>query len=139
MKTFEELRNIHKSFNYNSYNIIKNEKTIEINYQYSIDDLDSFTTTWTFPYSVSYDEEILDRLVFSLGLTEAISYYKITCSKYVNIKCGYMSKDKEGFWKKLFYNGLGEFMYINNIEVSKDDLFSFVYIDNKNPFEKVSL
>lgn len=131
MKTFNDLRIKHNSFNYNSYEIIKNEKTIEVIYQYSIDNLDNFKTVWSFPYSTSYNERILDRLVFSLGLVEAISYYKITCPKIIKINCGNMSKENEGFWKKLFYNGLGEFMYKNNIEVSMDDLFSFIYKDEK--------
>lgn len=127
MKTFEELRLKHNAFNYDGYNIIKKGKEIEVIYQYSIDNLDSFTTKWSFPLSVNYDEKILDKLIFSLGLVEAISYYKITCPKIVNIKCGSLSKEKEKFWKKLFYNGLGEFMYKNNINIEENELLSFIY------------
>ena len=130
MKTFDELRSLHNSFNYDGYTIIKNDNTVEIIYNYSIEGLDNFVTKWFFPYSVNYDQRILDRMAFSLGLVESISYYKITCPKIVNIKCGSLDKNKEMFWKKLFYNGLGEFMYKNNIKVSVDELFDYIY-ENK--------
>lgn len=131
MKTFEELRFKYNTFNYEEYNIIKHDDLIDITFKYSIDDLDFFITKWSFPFSNRYNEEILDRLVFSLGLVEAISYYKITCSKIININCGELSKKQEEFWKKLFYNGLGEFMYKNNINIEADKLFSFIYNSSK--------
>ena len=132
MNKFEELREKHSSFNYNSYQIIKNDKTIEIKFQYSIDNLDSFITSWTIPYSKEIDENVLNTLVFSLGMVEAISYYKITCSKIINIKCESLSSKQLLFWKKLFYNGLGEFMYKNNIDVPQDQLFTFNYNECKD-------
>lgn len=131
MTKFEELRNIHKSFNYDDYKIEEDGNSINVSYYYSIDNLDSFVTKWSFPFSKKYNNEILDKLVFSLGMVEAISYYKITCPKVVNINCGCLSQSQTKFWKKLFYNGLGEFMYKNGINVSIDDLFDFTYTDLK--------
>lgn len=131
MTKFEELRNNHKSFNYDDYKIEIDGNNINVSYYYSIDNLDIFVTYWTFPYSKKYSDEILNKLVFSLGMVEAISYYKMTCPSIVNINCGSLSETQAKFWKKLFYNGLGEFMYKNNIDISMDDLFKFKYADLK--------
>lgn len=127
MTKFEELRSKYKSFNYDGYKLTKDNQVLNIEYNFSIDNLDSFKTTWSFPYKNITSQEILDKLVFSLGLVEAISYYKLTCSKEINIKCNKLSSSKEKFFKKLFFNGLGEFMYKNNININQDDLFTFNY------------
>lgn len=124
---FEELREKHKTFNYDSYKYDIKDNTINITFNYSIEDLDNFVTNWTIPCSRNVNIEILDKLIFSLGMVEAISYYKITCSKIVNINTGSLTDKQEKFFKKLFYKGLGEFMYKNNINVKEDELFSFNY------------
>lgn len=131
MNKFDELRTNYPSFNYDGFKITKTNQTLNIDYNFSIDNLDSFTTTWSFPCSKDIDEKILNKLAFSLGLAEAISYYKLTCSKVVNIKCGSLTSSQEKFFKKLFYNGLGEFMFKNNINIKQDDLFIFKYEESK--------
>ena len=32
---------------------------------------------------ITYDKDVVDRLVFSLGIVELISYYKLTCAKKI--------------------------------------------------------
>ena len=127
MNKFEELREKYPVFNYDGYKINRNAETINIEYNFSIDNLDSFKTCWTIPYKNINSEKILDKLIFSLGLVEAISYYKLTCAKQINIKCNKLTLNQIKFFKKLFYNGLGEFMFKNNINISEDELFKFNY------------
>lgn len=133
MTKFEQLRNTHTYFSYDNYKIEITKDKVNILFSYTIDSLDSFTTTWSFPYSKQINMDILNKLVFNLGMTEAISYYKIACPKIVKINCGTLNTYQENFWKKLYYNGLGEFMYKNDISISKDDLFTFKYdyLDDK--------
>ena len=146
MNKFEELREKYPVFNYDGYKINKNKDTIDIEYNFSIDNLDSFKTNWTIPYkekntkmllganTIEKEEQILNKLVFSLGLVEAISYYKLTCAKEVNVKCGTLTNSQAKFFKKLFYKGLGEFMFINNINISLDDFFKLNYEEtNEKP------
>ena len=146
MNKFEELREKYPVFNYDGYKINKNKDTIDIEYNFSIDNLDSFKTNWTIPYkekntkmllganTIEREEQILNKLVFSLGLVEAISYYKLTCAKEVNVKCGTLTNSQAKFFKKLFYKGLGEFMFINNINISLDDFFKLNYEEtNEKP------
>ena len=58
-------------------------------------------------------------------MIELISYYKCCCPKKIVIEAGYLSDYDKSWFKKLFYNGLGEFLYKNNISISEDELFDF--------------
>ena len=51
--------------------------------------------------------------------------FKCVCPKKVIIEAGYLDSYQQAWFKKLFYYGLGEFMYINKINVSMDEFFNF--------------
>ena len=55
-----------------------------------------------------------------MGLVELISYWKITCAPHVHIECGSLDDIQKKWWKKLYFNGLGEFFYINHIETDNE-------------------
>lgn len=63
---------------------------------------------------------------FSLGLVELISYWKITCAPNVHIECGSLDETQKKWWKKLYFNGLGEFFYINHIETDIDTFMNLI-------------
>ena len=63
----------------------------------------------------------LDTLFFQLGMAELISYWKAVCSPTVKILVGSLDADAVDFWKKLYFNGLGEFFYINGINATEAD------------------
>ena len=65
----------------------------------------------------------LERLIFSLGMVELISYWKTCCPPNVRIEAGALSADQISWWKKLYFHGLGEFFYLNGI-VPNDDFMS---------------
>ena len=64
-------------------------------------------------------------MVFNIGMIELISYWKCACPENVIIKCGKLTDEQIAFWKKLYFNGLGELFYRNNI---KTDINSFMNI-----------
>ncbi|MFN2394903.1 MAG: hypothetical protein ABR597_04355 [Bacteroidales bacterium] len=78
-------------------------------------------------------DEVLDNLVFHIGMVELISYWKAACSPKVNIKPYRLKPAQARWWKKLYYFGLGEFFYLNNIEISESDFMSFTYEKNAHP------
>lgn len=124
---FESLREKYKNFIYESYDIEFINDNLEITYHFNIEGLTTFTPKIRINKSTityDYDEEYLDYLVFQIGLIELISYVKATCSKNIIIKCNYINEEQIKFLKKLYYNGLGEFRYINGIEVEEDELFN---------------
>ena len=60
-------------------------------------------------------KEILDNLVFHLGLIELLSYWKATCSKEIEIRKHNLNKEQIKWWKDLIINGMGQFFYENKI------------------------
>ena len=69
--------------------------------------------------------EAIDRLVFDIGMIELVSYWKCACPPTVQVLCGSLTDEQVAFWKKLYWNGLGEFYYTNQIHADFDDFISF--------------
>lgn len=126
MTKFDELRDKYSSFRYNDYHIDFNSDSMHITYDFEIPGLCVFHPAWNFPLPegshIESDDNILKTLVFSLGMAETISYYKAVCPKSVVVACAPLTDFQKKWWKKLYYNGLGEFMYRNGIEISEDEL-----------------
>ena len=58
------------------------------------------------------------NLLFQLGLAELVSYWKATASPVVEIRCPDgvgMDEAAVAFWQKLYFNGLGEYFYLNGL------------------------
>ncbi len=124
---FEEYREKYETFEYRDYEIARDADRLKITYHFSIPGLADFTSRWEFPGAedVHMEDEILRRLAFNLGMVETISYYKIVCPKTVVIDCGTLTEWQQAWWRKLYHNGLGEFLYLNDINVSEEDLVKF--------------
>ena len=114
---------------YRKYEITEKENNLIITFTFEIPNLKVFSPTLTFSKSIitnqAYDKNTLDKMIFYIGMVELISYYKCVCPKKVIIEAGYLDKEDQNWFKKLFYNGLGEFFYRNNISVSIGELFDF--------------
>lgn len=118
---YDELRKKYPEFIYNSYEIeVKNEK-LKIKYNFEVPGLAKFQPTWVIPSSQYREEnaEAIERLVFNLGMVELISYWKIACPSNVVIKCGSLSSKQISWWKKQYFNGLGECFYVNGINADE--------------------
>lgn len=134
MDKYSEYRSKYTKFEYKSYNISETTDSITIDYVFVIEGLAEFRPGWTFPKPADYSAEndlLLEKLAFSLGMAEAVSYWKAVCSPEVSVCCGELSAAQINWWKKLWFNGLGEFFYVNNI---KADIESFVDIKSSGSF-----
>ena len=67
---------------------------------------------------------LLDKLVFHIGMIEMISYWKIACPKKVVVKPFALDEEQIKWWKKLYFNGLGEFFYVNGIQTNINDFMT---------------
>lgn len=128
-KKFEKLRKQFPVFEYQSYNIEKNNESLDFSFFFKIGDDISFKPSYSIPYREFYNlnslpEEFLESLVFHIGMVELISYWKAACPPKVIIKPFKLSGEQVSFWKKLYFNGLGEFLYLNGIDVSQDNLMT---------------
>lgn len=128
--SFDELRSTYNEIIYRSYNVSFDGEEIKISFNFEIPNLVSFNPSISFNKSIvtnkNVDDKLLNAIVFRIGLVELISYYKVCCPKNIILETGYIDEDEQKWFKKLFYNGLGEFFYKNNIEVSEDELFTFI-------------
>lgn len=69
--------------------------------------------------------EYLDTIIFNIGMIELISYWKAGCPPEVIIEPHSLDEEQLNWWKKLYFNGLGEFFYVNGIIT---DLEQFMHI-----------
>lgn len=122
MNKFDELRKQYPVFIYHSYELC--EKSLVFHFQTGEF---HFYPKWEFPreyFSGEYPREYLETAAFSLGMAELVSYWKCACCPTVEIRCGGLSEYQKSWWKKLYYNGLGEFFYRNEIDVSFEEFMT---------------
>lgn len=121
-------------FEYRGYTIKRMQRGSEgipallITYDFAIPGLAQFAPTWEFPCPQEVDPKspVLQALVFSLGMAETISYWKCCCPKTLKVLCGSLNDDQRQWWRDLYWNGLGEFLYRNHVETSKEELVNIV-------------
>ncbi|MBQ4346739.1 MAG: hypothetical protein IJC75_06335 [Oscillospiraceae bacterium] len=120
---FSTLRKDYPEFLYRGYRVSAEEAALCIEYDFSISGLCDFHPRWRIPCTEPQGflgDPAVERMVFSLGMTELVSYWKITCSPVVRILCGSLTEAQCGWWKKLYFGGLGEFFYRNGIETDPE-------------------
>ncbi len=119
---FASLRSEYPEFIYEGFDYSLEKDSIDMNFHFAISGLAEFHPHWSIARinSGNTEKEVLDALVFSLGMVELISYWKLTCSPKVIIKCSGLSARQKEWWKKLYKKGLGEFFYTNGINPEKD-------------------
>lgn len=127
MEQYETLRRRFPQFFYRGYDIEDTEGELAVTYRFEIGGLSSFAPRWTFPKPESAGARVVDdrmeRMIFSLGMVELVSYWKITCSPQVVVEAGALSAEQIRWWKELYFNGLGEFFYVNHIDAATPDNF----------------
>ncbi|MBT3260946.1 hypothetical protein HOC37_03110 [bacterium] len=131
-------------FIYKSYKIEKIRQNIIISFHFYLTKEIQFHPQITIPkkdfkLQIDLESDVIQNMVFNLGLIELISYWKATCSPKIIIEApGSLNTAQIKWWKKLYFKGLGEFFYQNKIQNNVDD---FVEIEIKNPkkFQKQNL
>lgn len=126
---FLELRNTYKEIIYRDYLVDDVDNDLVITYTFEIPGLTIFKPTISFSKDLIknsfVNENLMNKIIFHMGMIELISYYKCCCPEKVVVEAGYLNDYDMKWFKKLFYNGLGEFLYKNNISISEDELFDF--------------
>ncbi len=119
-----ELRSKYPNFIYNSFSLKEDNEYIYLDYNFVIEGLTEFKPSIVIAkkdYIKKPLNKFSEAMAFNIGLVELISYWKATFSPNVYIKCGNLTEKQKEFWKKLYFNGLGELRYRNNIGISFDD------------------
>lgn len=124
MNKFFTFRSENPVFIYKSYEIVENDDSVDLEFSFSIPGLADFKPGWNFPKPVGVkvsEDPVFQQLAFNMGMAEAVSYWKAVCSPVFSVECGYLSDEQKQWWKKLWFLGLGEFFYVNGIEISQDE------------------
>jgi len=133
------LRNKYQNFYYNGFDFVVKNTEIQAKFHFAIENEYFFEPVVTFQtgnFSALGYEKDIEILLFHVGLVELISYWKAACPPIVHIKPFVLTEDQIQWWKKLWFNGLGELFWLNSIETSSND-FMNVVCDGEAQFEKI--
>lgn len=128
---FCDLRERYPCFQFDSCLVSSSAKEITIEFTFSITGTFIFKPILIIPMRSFYDKQVINTPLFHqiiqhIGLIEMISYWKATCSPKIIIKPVYLDPVQIDWWKKLFYYGLGEFLYTNSIETDQENLVTLI-------------
>ena len=136
---FIEYREKYKEFYFNKYLIKEDKEALYLEYEFEIPNLTKFNPTITIlKKSLNFkniNNKCVKNMVFHIGLIELISYWKSTCSPRIVIKCGYLNKEQIDWWKKIYFYGLGELFYTNNIKTNIQDFVTIECTNKDNNIE----
>lgn len=123
---FLEFRKSYPNFYYKGYEINELEEKYEFIFHFEIPNLNKFDSTILIEKEtiVNKNKQYIDFLVYHIGLVELISYWKCTCSPNVIIEAGTLNDEQINWFKKLYFNGLGEFFYLNGISTNINDFMN---------------
>lgn len=128
MKQYLSLREQYPRFAYRGYEIEENYSCLKITYRFETLGLSEFAPVWVFPKAEGdcrrwSEDRLMQDMIFSLGMVELISYWKIACPPTVTVEAGRLNQDQIDWWKDLYFNGLGEFFYVNGIKEADPNHF----------------
>lgn len=122
---YREFRERYPEFEYLAYHHEVTEKGLRLWFDFLIGEVE-FHPEALFearPF-LNLDVKGIERLVFDIGMIELISYWKCACPPTVKVSCGSLTDEQIAFWKKLYWNGLGEFFYTNGIRSNSTDFMN---------------
>lgn len=122
MDKFTELRSRYDTFVYHSYEITDEG----FSFHFSIGEYEFFPE-WKWNGLVipaDMDRKLIEYIIFCIGMTELVSYWKCACPYRVKVECGALNDEQITWWKKLYWGGLGEFFYRNGIETDFDSFMA---------------
>ncbi|MBR6253503.1 MAG: hypothetical protein IKR04_06690 [Clostridia bacterium] len=138
---FLELRDTYKEFYFNEYTIHEDDDGIYLEFDFEIPGLTKFNPRYKILRKSlgfkSIDSNYVRNMVFHIGLIELISYWKCACSPKIVVKCGFLNDEQIAWWKKLYFYGLGELFYRNNINVDIQNFVSIECLGNNIEYEKI--
>lgn len=129
---YNKFRRDYKFFIFDKYEISSNNKALEIKYFFSLDDKYHFYPTIKIPFREFYknfnsqNKNLFEKIIFNIGMIELISYWKSACPKKIIVKAFKLDQTQINFWKKVYFNGLGEFFYLNSIETNINDFCEII-------------
>ena len=136
--TFLMLREKYPEFVYQDFVVEENDIEYKVTYTFKLNELVFKPVIKISKDDISnsnIDKEYLNYLFFQYGLFDLMSYYKLTCSPKIIIKCGHLNDEQISWWKKIYFYGLGEMFYTNNIHTTIQDFVEIECTGEEISFE----
>ena len=130
---FDDLREMYPVFTYEGYQYGIENGDLHLVFHFSIGEGIKFSPKMVLsagehtPDWNTFDLKQLEGIIFHIGMIELISYWKCTCSPTIVVKPYSLTEDQQWWWRKLYWYGLGEFMYKNSIETDHLQFLNFVF------------
>lgn len=128
---FNKLREKYPDFTYEDFAWQVKDNDLVLCFHFHINNTFHFHPTHTIPlkgYNLHHlSDQAMNNMVFHIGMVELISYWKASCSPRVSIKPRKLNPEQAKWWKRLFFNGLGEFFYLNGIDTDVESFMKFSY------------
>jgi hypothetical protein len=123
---FDALRNRYPWFSFESFEYKFTDQRMEIQFHFHLSGEISFHPSIYIPWRTWFTapqekNSVWDSLVFHIGLIELISYWKAACPPRLIIQPAGLTNEQIQWWKKLYFNGLGEFFYVNGLATTEKD------------------
>lgn len=120
-------RQQYAEFIYHSYEVLPEKDQITLRFHFEIPGLCSFTPqtvidTKNLRLVQAANHEYAKRLAFLFGMAECVSYFKAVLPEKLSVRCGGLTAEEIRWWKKLYFNGLGEFLYRNGMDATEEEL-----------------
>ena len=140
---YNSLREEYEFFRFQRYDYTLENGVLSVKFYFSLDDKYYFTPSFEIPQRKFYnwsdiDKNQLDTILFNIGMIELVSYWKLACPKKVYVAPFKLDADQILWWKKLYFNGLGEFFYLNGIKENVND-FMQIICESDASCEKIEL
>ena len=128
---YNSLREEYDFFRFQRYDYTLEKDSLYVKFYFSLNDEYFFTPSFEIAKRKFYNfnnlgNNQLDTILFNIGMIELISYWKLACPKKVYITPFRLSEEQIKWWKKLYFNGLGEFFYLNGIKENVDDFMEII-------------
>ncbi len=132
-----ELREKYPVFTYKNYSVSQCSGGLHIDFQFEAGPDLVFQPRWTIDLGshagrVPFDM-VPESMAFYLGLIEMVSYWKAFCSPRILIEPHRLSSVEQTWWKNLYRQGLGEFFYMNGIDIPGPEMVEFVFGKDSGP------
>lgn len=125
----KELRERHDTFTYQDFEAENTGGELSLRYIFKIAPDIEFSSHVTIPVNKEVDPNVIANFGFHLGMIEAVSYWKSTCSPNFIVEAGNLTDRQVSWWHDLYMHGMGEFYYRNDIDFSGPD---FLNIESPN-------
>jgi len=138
-KSFKSLREKYPKFHFLNFEFEVQENCVFMQFFFQTNEL-LFAPKMTLKlgkYAQKLNPNEINGLVFNIGLIEMVSYWKATCSPQIIIHNYTLDTVQQNWWKKIYYKGLGEFFYKNEIKCTLHDFVQFSFSNDAKHYSKL--